>query len=118
MKHILLTISLILGATAVSADEKVWAFNITEVRVPMLYDGNTDMLLHMPEGVGSFWLVYRDIEKCRSQVQTYVLQNTANSKVELKDNSTFDPVNPSAVLYNSIDGILHFVECSSKILQD
>ena len=48
---------------------------------------------------------------CRSQLQTYVLRNTANSKVELKDNNTFDPVSPSAVLYNSIDGILHFVEC-------
>ena len=118
MKHLILTISLILGATAASAEEKVWAFNITEVRVPMLYGGNTDMLLHMPKGVSSFWLVYRDIEKCRSQLQTYVLRNTANSKVELKDNNTFDPVNPSAVLYNSIDGILHFVECSPKILQD
>ena len=98
MKHIILTISLILGATAVSAEEKVWAFNITEVRVPMLYDGNTDMLLHTPEGVGSFWLAHRDIEKCRAQPQTYVLTATANSKVELTSNRTLTPFNPSATL--------------------
>lgn len=117
MKHILLSILLILGATAVSANTKVWAYNITEVRVPMLY-GNTDMLWHKPQGVSSFWFVYRDIEKCRAELQTYVLRNTANSKVELNDNNTFDPLNPSAILYNSIDGIVHFVECSPKILQD
>ena len=117
MKHVLLTISLIFGATAASAAEKVWAFNITHVRVPMLYDGNKNMLLHMPEGIG-VWSVYRDIEKCRSELQTYVLQMTASSKVELKDNDTFKRLNPSAVLYNSIDGILQYVECSPKFLQD
>ena len=43
---------------------------------------------------------------------------TASSKVELKDNDTFKRLNPSAVLYNSIDGILQYVECSPKYLQD
>ena len=109
MKHLILTILLIFGATAVSANPKVWAYNITEVRVPMLY-GNTDILWHRPQGVSSFWFVYRDIEKCRAELQTYVLRNTANSKVELNDNNTFDPLNPSAILYSSIDGIVHFVE--------
>ena len=109
MKHLILTILLIFGATAVSANTKVWAYNITEVRVPMLY-GNTDILWHRPQGVSSFWFVYRDIEKYRAELQTYVLRNTANSKVELNDNNTFDPLNPSAILYNSIDGIVHFVE--------
>ena len=116
MKHILLTISLIFGATAVSANTKVWAYNLTELRVPMLYL-DTDELWHIPFSDGT-WNVYKDIEKCRAQLQTYVLTATANSKVELTSNRTLTPFNPSATLYNSTDGIVHFVECSPKILQD
>ena len=49
MKHLILTISLIFGATAVSAGEKVWAFNVTEVSVPMIYGGT---LYNTPESLG------------------------------------------------------------------
>ena len=115
MKHILLTISLILGATAVSAGEKVWVFNVTEVSVPMIYGGT---LYNTPESLGMTFYAYKDVEECRSQLQTYVLRNTANSEVELHRNDTFHPTNPSSVLYNSTNGLIHFVECSPKVLQD
>ena len=96
MKHILLTIFLIFGATAVSAETRVWAYNLTELRVPMLYF-DTDELWHIPFSDGT-WNVYKDIEKCRAQPQTYVLTATANSKVELTSNRTLTPFNPSATL--------------------
>ena len=115
MKHLILTILLILGATAVSAEEKVWAFNITEVSVPMIYGGT---LYNTPESLGMTFYAYKDLEECRSQLQTYVLRNTANSEVVLHRNDTFHPTNPSSVLYNSTNGLIHFVECSPKVLQD
>ena len=115
MKHIILITSLILGATAVSADEKVWAFNDTKVRVPMLSGGS---LFNTPESLGMTFYAYKDVEECRSQLQNYVLRNSAKPKVELHHNDTFHPTNPSAVLYNSSNGILHFVECSPKSLKD
>ena len=70
-KHRLLTISLSFGAKALSADEKAWVCNITEVRVPMLYL-DTDRLWHTPKGVsfsGSF------IETLRSIVSELTLCN-------------------------------------------
>ena len=63
-KYLLLIISLIFGAIDVSADEKVWAFNITEVRVPMLYL-DADRLWYTPKGVSFLRFVYRDIETYR-----------------------------------------------------
>ena len=115
MKHLILTILLILGATAVSSEEKVWAFNVTEVSVPMIYGGT---LYNTSESLGMTFYAYKDLEECRSQLQTYVLRNTANSEVVLHRNDTFHPTNPSSVLYNSTNGLIHFVECSPKLLQD
>ena len=115
MKHLILTISLILGATAVSADEKVWAFNITDIRLPMKV---ADYIINTPTSGGYFFIVYKDIEECRSNLQDYVLSSTTSSQVKLDVNNTLDPVNPSAALYNISTGLLQFVECSPKILQD
>ena len=112
MKHILLTISLILGATAVSADEKVWALNVTVIPIPL------NIGINKPTSGGFNFLIYNDIEKCRAKLQNYVLRNSTDPQVELSHNDTFDPLSPNAVLYYSSIDRLKFVECSPKILQD
>ena len=61
MKHILLTISLILGATGVSAETKVWAFNITDIRLPMKV---ADYIINTPTSGGYFFIVYKDDKLC------------------------------------------------------